>query len=108
MSAGTVPDHPMGPITVEELLRRGTDAEIEGRALDVILRCGWPRPGDPLGIKPCIPITVVELMKQHEQLCREDVPAEQRIRQVRDFLSEQLKTQRYVMGLYVSAADAGG
>jgi hypothetical protein len=47
-----------GPITTAELIRRGCDDELEARALDVVLRCGWPRPDVDLTTGPCIPVPV--------------------------------------------------
>jgi hypothetical protein len=98
-----------GPITVDELLRRGADDELEGRALDVVLRCGWPRPGDPLGIKPCIPIEITKLKRLAEMIDAEDgTPAKAKLDELRTFIGEQLRTQRYVMGLYVAAVPDTG
>lgn len=59
---------PEGPITAEELRRRGCDAELEGRALEIVWRLGFPRDGDPLGIKTCIPVPVVELTRWLEDI----------------------------------------
>lgn len=50
-----------GPITAEELQRRGIDAELNGRAIEVVTRMGWPRPGDPAGLRPCVPVPLHRL-----------------------------------------------
>jgi hypothetical protein len=93
------------PITAEELMRRGVSEEIEGRALDVVLRCGWPRPGDPLGIKPCIPIEMREL-RQVLKDAEDVIDTRARLELVVSFLERKLRTQEYVMALYVATADA--
>jgi hypothetical protein len=95
----------IGPITAEELTRRGVSDDVEGRALDVVFRCGWPRPGDPLGIKPCIPIEMRELrevLKDAEDV----INMTARVELLVTFLQRKLRTQEYVMALYVEAADA--
>jgi hypothetical protein len=94
-----------GPITAAELMARGVSDDVEGRALDVVLRCGWPRPGDPLGIKPCIPIEMRELrevLKDAEDV----INMTARVELLVTFLQRKLRTQEYVMALYVEAADA--
>lgn len=104
MAAGTVPDHPMGPITADELMRRGVSDEIEGRALDVVLRCGWPRPGDVLGMKPCIPVPMDQLQHALDCLNVTEVAPRVRLDEVRTFIEGQLRFQRYVAGVYVKTA----
>jgi hypothetical protein len=95
-----------GAITVDELLARGVTADLEGRALDVVLRCGWPRPGDPLGIKPCIPIDVRKLKHLAEMIDAEDGRhAKSKLDELRTFIGEQLRMQRYVMALYVNVGE---
>jgi hypothetical protein len=94
-----------GPVTVEELLRRGVSEELEGRAIDVITRCGWPRTGDPLGIKPCIPIPVDEL--KHILEIAEALDGRRhvlRLEEVRDYLRHQLKEQEVISALYLNTA----
>lgn len=94
------------PITVEELLSRGVSDDLEGRALDVVLRCGWPRPGDPLGIKPCIPIEQRALKHVIEVVDLEDGRhAKTKLQEVRDFLHGQLRMQQYVRTLYLRTVE---
>jgi hypothetical protein len=94
------------PITVDELLARGCSDDLEGRALDVVLRCGWPRPGDPLGIKPCIPIDMRALKHVVETIDLDDQrkPAA-KLKEVRDFLHSQLRHQEYVRTLYLRTVE---
>jgi hypothetical protein len=93
-----------GPIRASFCARAAaTTADLEGRALDVVLRCGWPRPGDPLGIKPCIPIEVSKLKHLAEMIDAEDGRhAKTKLDELRTFIGEQLRMQRYVMALYVA------
>lgn len=89
----------IGPITAEELRLRGVSEEVEGRALDVVLRCGWPRHDDPLGMKPCIPVPV-ETLERLRSLVGDNNQDEC------DFLVGQLLAeQERIVAVYVASID---
>lgn len=100
---------PAGPITAEELMSRGVSDDVEGRALDVVLRCGWPRPGDPLGIRPAIPIGIFELKHVIEVASADDQrKPELKLEEIIDFLRGQLRHQEYVRTVVYAAVDGAG
>jgi hypothetical protein len=91
------------PIDTAELQLRGVTPDLEARAIDVILRCGWPRPGDPLGIKPCIPVCVREFQDVLDVATTEGLSPAKRLKELTDWMRGQLRHQRYVMALYTDA-----
>lgn len=98
---------PSGPITTAELKRRGVDEHLEARSIDVVLRCGWPRHGDPLGIRPCVPVPVGTLERMLDTVATiSGVSAVARTR-LRETISLLLDEQETIQGLYISTLKTG-
>lgn len=100
------PDSPPtneGPITAEELERRGTDSELEARAIDVVLRCGWPdRAKHRVNVEPCVPVPVSVLERMRDDLLTNG-PGVVAVGRVLDRLGPLLFEQKRISGLYVEA-----
>jgi hypothetical protein len=91
------------PIQLEELARRGVDAELEARSIDVVLRCGWPRrdrSGD-VHVVECIPVptTTLTCIRDFARGIGNSAAAQS----IRDTCNQLLAEHEVVQGLYVKA-----